>query len=159
MGGEVSKGTQGEWRVEAVSEQPPKIVASGLGRFRDTSRTVATMEDNSILSHEDAEVIVEAVRRLRTEPNAPRRGLAELLAHKPGLAITRLDWQLEQTAWAMNILTRESEQMGTGPAGPWVCVDFEDGEKFAIWKRTGDVYEVDEHGAVGDDPLIEVAVA
>lgn len=59
------KGTKGTWRVEKELEKPPRIVAYGVGRYRDDFRTVATMKDNSILSHEDAHLIVGVVNDLR----------------------------------------------------------------------------------------------
>lgn len=34
----------------------------------------------------------------------------------------------------------------------WVCFDV-DSRKFAIWRTTGKLYEVDEHGAASDDPI------
>lgn len=37
--------------------------------------------------------------------------------------------------------------------GVWVCVDFQSGEHFAIWRATGAVYRV-EGGAVHDDPFL-----
>lgn len=39
------------------------------------------------------------------------------------------------------------------PAGPWLLVTFVDGEEFAIWKHTGDVYRVDAGGAVPETPI------
>jgi len=38
--------------------------------------------------------------------------------------------------------------------GPWICVDFEDGMQFAIWKETAAIYRVGPTGAVEDDPVI-----
>jgi len=40
---------------------------------------------------------------------------------------------------------------------PWLCVDLaldNDVHKFAIWRTTGCVYKVDEHGAAADDPFL-----
>lgn len=39
-------------------------------------------------------------------------------------------------------------------AGPWLVVRYTDGEEFAIWKVTGDVYRVGSDGAVDDEPVI-----
>lgn len=39
-------------------------------------------------------------------------------------------------------------------AGPWLMVTFEDGGEYAIWKVTGDIYEVGVDGAVGEEPTI-----
>jgi hypothetical protein len=36
---------------------------------------------------------------------------------------------------------------------PWAIVDAVPGPKLAVWIETGDVYEVDEDGAVGDEPI------
>jgi hypothetical protein len=44
------------------------------------------------------------------------------------------------------------------PDSPWLCFDvwvhLEGERKFALWRYTGAVYRVDEHGAVEDDPFI-----
>lgn len=37
---------------------------------------------------------------------------------------------------------------------PWLEVEADEGARFAIWRRTGEVYELDDHGAVKDEPLI-----
>lgn len=37
-------------------------------------------------------------------------------------------------------------------AGPWFAFDVGE-RKFAIWRATGNVYEGDEYGAMGEDPL------
>jgi hypothetical protein len=34
----------------------------------------------------------------------------------------------------------------------WFCFDVGE-RKFAIWRATGKLYKVDEHGAAGDDPI------
>lgn len=72
-----------------------------------------------------------------------REALDRLLASKPGVDIDSVDGQL----------VADRRMTYPGPPGPWVCVDFADGTKFAIWKQTGDIYRVDEHGAVEDDPV------
>jgi hypothetical protein len=76
-----------------------------------------------------------------------RRSLDALLARKPGVMILWFDAQRGDVPGYP--LMRSN--------GPWVCVDFEDGEKFAIWKNTGNVYRVGDGplgGAVEDDPII-----
>lgn len=40
---------------------------------------------------------------------------------------------------------------GASPS-PWFCFDVGD-LKYAIWRETGALYEVDEFGAVADDPI------
>lgn len=35
---------------------------------------------------------------------------------------------------------------------PWFCFNIR-GHKYAIWRETGALYEVDEFGAVADDPI------
>lgn len=60
------KGTPGIWKVETENGYPV-IKAFGLGRFQDGNRTIAILKDNSILSYEDAELIVEAVNMKRVE--------------------------------------------------------------------------------------------
>lgn len=58
-------GTQGTWRIETSERGVPRIVAYGLGRYRDESRIVATFRDESILSNEDARLVVAAVNEFR----------------------------------------------------------------------------------------------
>jgi hypothetical protein len=41
---------------------------------------------------------------------------------------------------------------GDASLQPWFCFDIGK-RKFAIWRNTGKLYEVDEHGAVGDDSI------
>lgn len=36
---------------------------------------------------------------------------------------------------------------------PWVEVDQTPGPKLVVWRATGAVYEVDEQGAVGEEPV------
>jgi hypothetical protein len=36
---------------------------------------------------------------------------------------------------------------------PWICVDALPGPQLGVWRATGDIYEVGEDGAVGDDPI------
>jgi hypothetical protein len=40
------------------------------------------------------------------------------------------------------------------PGGPWLLVTYDDGGEYAIWKQTGDVYEVGADGAVSEDPIL-----
>jgi hypothetical protein len=35
---------------------------------------------------------------------------------------------------------------------PWICFNL-GARKFGIWKETMDLYEADEHGAMGEDPI------
>lgn len=89
-----------------------------------------------------------------------RQGLDRLLALFPDAEIERLDWQLPREA----IVTRDTHDSPlretlAQPAGPWVCVDLVivgNASRFAIWKTTGAVYQLDEHGAVEDDPFLTV---
>jgi len=84
-----------------------------------------------------------------------RTGLFILLINYPDAMIVKYDAQIydEQPSgtpgtpgwWARK------------PDGPWVCVDLDNGEKFAIWKETGNVFRVDENGAVEDEPLYEAS--
>ena len=85
--------------------------------------------------------------------NLARLGLDALLQRRPGLAITKLDWQPERTANVYAPVKGEHE-ITLDAAGPWVVVNFENGEKFGIWKATGAVYEIDEHGAAGEEPVV-----
>ena len=36
---------------------------------------------------------------------------------------------------------------------PWISVDTIPGPKLAIWINTGDIYEVGDNGAVGEEPV------
>jgi hypothetical protein len=42
--------------------------------------------------------------------------------------------------------------------GPWLSLDvwvhLEGERKFVLWRATGAVYPVDEHGAAADDPIV-----
>lgn len=40
----------------------------------------------------------------------------------------------------------------TSQPGPWFCFNI-GSLKYAIWRETGALYEVDQFGAVGDDPI------
>jgi hypothetical protein len=51
----------------------------------------------------------------------------------------------------VGILVRDRGQ-ANGNQAPWI--EFSVGDKeYAFWRRTMDLYAVDEHGAVGDDPI------
>lgn len=77
-----------------------------------------------------------------------REALDKLLRFKPGVMVQAIDSQTEKPVRLLS-----GEVLAMEPAGPWVCVDFEDGERFAIWKATGLCYRLDEHGAAEDDPV------
>lgn len=62
---DLTLGSKGRWYVETNDEGVPFVVAKGMGRFQDEQRTVAVMKDGSILSYEDAELIVKAVKSFR----------------------------------------------------------------------------------------------
>lgn len=90
-------------------------------------------------------------------PSAARQGLDRLLDAYPDADIERIDGQPAVDAGATrDYLGAPLREILPQPAGPWVCIDFVDGSKFAIWKNTGAVYRVDEHGAVEDDPIIQL---
>ena len=67
-----------------------------------------------------------------------REALDKLLRFKPDVMLVHINPQRETAII---------------PEGSWVLVDFEDGERFAIWKSTGMCYRVDEHGTVDDEPV------
>lgn len=58
------------WVVEREPETPPRIIETGLGKWQDERRTVCTMKDNSILSHEQADMIVK-LREEKYQPPLP----------------------------------------------------------------------------------------
>jgi hypothetical protein len=76
----------------------------------------------------------------------------------PGRAIARFDAQLPHPLIARDV---DPDTGARGrpyrawelPGGPWLVVTYADGGEYAIWKQTGDVYEVGPDGAVGEDPL------
>lgn len=91
-----------------------------------------------------------------------REGLDRLLATYPE---AELAWAVHQHRTVLDARRSRTARRFAGTAGlfsesdgPWLCVDlYEPGGAllcFAIWITTGDVYELDEHGAVKDDPLI-----
>lgn len=80
-----------------------------------------------------------------------RLALDKLLALYPGAMIHHYDAQWERTRVTRYDLPRA--------AGLWVEIDLDTRGgilQFAIWKHTGNVYEVGADGAVKDDPLIVV---
>lgn len=78
-----------------------------------------------------------------------RRSLDALLAAKPGVMVERYDAQNTKVMMLAKDYSFETQR------GPWVCVDFADGERFAIWKHTGDVFRLDALGAAASDAVIE----
>ena len=73
-----------------------------------------------------------------------------------------VDWptpdELAQLERATADLDVERAFLRVERASPWVSLDvwvFLEGErKFALWRATGAVYEVDQHGAAADDPMV-----
>jgi hypothetical protein len=86
-------------------------------------------------------------------PSLARRGFDALLGRHPHLDVLKVEWGEEDSD-----VSRITD--------PWLLVTLgqpSDGAveafarwEFAIWKRTGSVYTVNRHGAVNDDPIIEV---
>lgn len=60
-----------------------------------------------------------------------------------------LDERHDQPVPAID-LQEPSETNAIG--GPWICVDFSEFDRYAIWKTTGAVHSI-EGGAVSDDPI------
>lgn len=86
-----------------------------------------------------------------------RQGLNKLLEeHSEAIVVLILHQELkaqhtEATVSQMLVVTDNP--------GPWTVITLhEDGEfvEFAMWNITGNVYEVDEHGAAADDPCITI---
>jgi hypothetical protein len=84
----------------------------------------------------------------------PMDALVWLLRHRPDVDVTHIAWQSEHDLVATDVLSGEESVITTLPQGSWVCVDFADGERFAIWKHTGDVYQLDAQGAVRENPVL-----
>lgn len=79
-----------------------------------------------------------------------RESLDALLALKPGVMISRFDPQSQEVLMLPGAITEHPFTT----VGPWVCVDFEDGEHFAIFKNTGAVYRCSgPFDEVADDPI------
>jgi hypothetical protein len=79
-------------------------------------------------------------------PPLERQGLDLLLAKFPEATVYH----------AGRPLVLDRQMCGTVMETPWLACDLTvDGtvRKFAIWKTTGAVYELDEHGAVMEDTL------
>ena len=94
-------------------------------------------------------------------PSPQYQGLGKLLASLPDDAeISDIDLQPAETLMAYDV-DKEGRAFGapsplaTTTPGPWICVDLTSGEKYAIWKATGAVYQLASDGTV-DDPLIEL---
>jgi hypothetical protein len=80
-----------------------------------------------------------------------RRGLNRLLGAFPTAEV----YYVGAAVGALDLATLGH----LAPQSPWLICDLEFRSipltrRFAIWKTTGDVYELDEIGAVGDDPII-----
>ncbi|HEX8752110.1 MAG TPA: hypothetical protein VF731_01725 [Solirubrobacterales bacterium] len=96
------------------------------------------------------------------DPSLVRRGLDLLLAAYPHLDVLSIEWQIDG-----------GSELAPGRrwAGPWVLVELGQPSdhidelpawavwKFAIWRTTGSVYSVGADGAVGDDPILQLAEA
>lgn len=63
-----------------------------------------------------------------------------------------LDWLLERHR--ETVPSRYERDGVADIVSPWVLVDFGTA-RYAIWKTTGAVFELDGNGAVGDDALFE----
>jgi hypothetical protein len=88
--------------------------------------------------------------RRREDPDGlVSTGVHLLLAGRPDWIIDHIDAQEYDP----------ERDFGRGE-GPWVCIDLRRGSvvlsRYAIWKRTGNVYRVGDDGAVEDDPVISV---
>jgi|SRR6188472_2122392 len=90
-----------------------------------------------------------------------REGLLKLLEYYPDAMIVKYDSQVydKQEPGYFDYGGPPPGDRGgwtPRPDGPWICVDLTNGERFAIWKVTGNVYRVDKHGAAEDEPMITV---
>lgn len=90
------------------------------------------------------------------EPSKARQGLDKLLATFPTRELALVDSQPERPLNAYDVQTGEAHEITKLPSGPWVCVDFVGGDRYAIWKTTGAVYRVGPDGAVDEDPILHV---
>ena len=89
------------------------------------------------------------------------RAIGELQVLFPGREVAQFDVQLphELLVYDIDPITGERAERPYRSwelaGGPWLVVRYVDGEEFAIWKVTGDVYRVGPDGAVEEDPIIE----
>lgn len=101
-----------------------------------------------------------------SDKSKAREGFERLLENYPWAEIAEV-WNQKETVqqaeqrqrdFVGRVLYREPGlRMNTGMDGPWLCVDLWENERllrFAIWRSTGNVYRLDEIGAVEDDPFI-----
>lgn len=84
-------------------------------------------------------------------PPGTREALLRLLALVPA-EIAFIDAQAARGDRVHSLPNVEVVELGQ-LEGPWVCVDFADGQRFAIWKETGDIYRVGHDGAIVDPPF------
>lgn len=91
-------------------------------------------------------------------PSPVRRGLDELLARHPGFDLVAIDWQLnrEEGRWADHREPRVLVEL-VQPSDAWTEIPAWAVWRFAIWKATGAVYNLDASGAIQKQPLIELA--
>jgi hypothetical protein len=85
-----------------------------------------------------------------------RRGLNMLLNEYPLAEVVHIDHQGYRVEYATEKLAG-SDTIVTQGDGPWTQVTLKDAggfREFAIWNRTGAVYNCDQYGAVADDPFL-----
>jgi hypothetical protein len=90
------------------------------------------------------------------EPSLARKGFDRLLAAFPFRTVQSVDSQPAQSVFSTDTVTGEVREVTRLSPGPWVCVTFVGGAEYAIWKSTGNVYQVDADGAAAEDPVLTV---
>lgn len=89
-------------------------------------------------------------------PSEARSGLDKLLALHPEAEVARVTHQDAAILAALRHSRAPYDEPVFTSNGPWTCVDLvENGKvlRFAIWNRTGQPYELDDDGAVKEDPI------
>lgn len=90
------------------------------------------------------------------EASWERKGLDLLLAHYSMANLVHLDRHDTSGIRELDGFNYDVP-MPNIPPGPWVSITLEtddDKKQFGIWKETGAVYNVDQHGACADDPFL-----
>lgn len=81
-----------------------------------------------------------------------RQSLDELLCRFPDEDVISIDWQLQMEIHSITVPQHKWE---TDIEGPWVRILLGNTKEYVIWKQTGALYEVEDDGAVPDDPIWE----
>jgi hypothetical protein len=91
------------------------------------------------------------------DPKLLRKSMIWVLSRELSHGISFLDGQMAQSSRLLEDGER-SRLLVDGEiahTGPWVCIDFEGGSQYAIWKSTGCVFRLDSEGAVEENVIYD----